>query len=186
MQRLLILLLLACYSMPASADEISICYNYGCAVQATVIFTGKQLQILRNLFQKLPDAVAERAAIAKAIGLCEIFSGEQTPTQSDRGGNVNDDGLEGRMDCIDHSHNSTAYLKLLEGHGWLAFHRVLEPVKRAPFLVNDHWGARVQEKSSQREFIVDSWFFDNGLPAAIFSLDDWMSGATPDDRTPHP
>lgn len=182
MIRLLLFLLLACSSLGAVADELTICYNYGCAVEAAVVFSGKQLLQVRNLFKKLPSAETERTSIAKAIGLFETFSGQQTPTHNDRGGNINDDGIDGRMDCIDHAHNATAYLHLMENHSWLKFHRVLEPVRRAPFIVNDHWAARIQEKPSGQEFIVDSWFFDNGHPAAVFALDDWLNGASPSEQ----
>ena len=167
-------------SLLAQADEITICYNYGCNTTAQISLRGHQLQQLKQLFKQLPDAPAERLAIAQAIGLFETFAGEQTPTRNDKGGNENDDGVDGRMDCIDHSHNSTAYLRVMETHGWLKFHRVLEPVKRAPLLVNIRWGAHIQEIKSQREFVIDSWFFDNGHPAAVFDLDDWLRGASPD------
>jgi hypothetical protein len=175
----IILLLLVMPGFSAAADELTICYNYACAEQATVVISGKQLLQVKALFNQAIDAGTERAAIAKAVGLFETFAGQQTPTHNDRGGNFNDDQLDGRMDCIDHSRNTTTYLHLMEERGWLKFHRVLERIKRAPFIVNDHWTARIQEKQGEREFAVDSWFFDNGQPAAIFELDDWLNGASP-------
>ena len=177
--RLIFFLLLVCISLRAAADELTICYNYDCAVQAAVVFSEKQVLQVGALFKKLPSAETERTAIAQAIGLFETFAGKQTPTHNDRGGNVNDEGVDGRMDCIDHSHNTTAYLRLMEQRGWFNFHRVLEPTMRAHLLVNDHWAARIQEKQGGQEFIVDSWFFDNGHPATLFTLDEWLSGASP-------
>lgn len=182
MIRLAFFLLLVCLRLGATADELTICYNYNCAVKADIVFSAKQLLQVGALFKTLPSAETERTSISKAIGLFETFSGEQTPTNNDRGGNVADDGIDGRMDCIDHSHNTTAYLHLMENHGWLKFHRVLEAVRRAPFIVNDHWAARIQEKQGRQEFIVDSWFFDNGQPAAVFTLDDWLNGASPSEQ----
>ncbi len=173
------LFLLALLALPASADQISLCYNYDCATQAPVVFSGRSLHKIHALFRHLPDASAERLAIAEAIGLFETFSGEQTPTWRDKGGDENDDGVDGRMDCIDHAANTTAYLRLLAGHGWLRFHRVLEPVKRAPYLINEHWAAHIVDVATQQDYIVDAWFFDNGHPAAIFTLQDWMAGAHP-------
>ena len=178
--RLLLLVLLG-YAGIARADGVSICYNYGCATRAEVEFRGAQLRQVQALFAHLAGPVEERAAIAKAIGLFETFAGQQTPTWADKGGNENDDGVDGRMDCIDHSTNTTAYLRLLQSRGWLKFHGVLEPAKRAPLLVNDHWGARIAEKQSGMEYVVDSWFFDNGHPAAVFSLEEWMKGARPNE-----
>ncbi|MEW5944208.1 MAG: hypothetical protein AB1710_10225 [Pseudomonadota bacterium] len=167
--------------LAAHADEISICYNYGCASQATVSFTASQLSRIGALFKPVTNAAAERFAIADAIGLLETFAGEQTPTFRDKGGNTADEGVDGRMDCIDHSRNTTAYLRLFEQRGWLKHHKVAGPAKRAPMLVNEHWAASVTEMQTMQQFIVDSWFYDNGKPAAIFALEDWLNGATPDE-----
>ena len=176
--RLLIILLMF-WNAAVAADEVTICYNYDCAAKADVKISDKQLLQIKQLFIQLPDSQAERTAISQAIGLFETFSGEQTPTSQDKGGNVNDDGVNGRMDCIDHSTNTTAYLRLLEKRGLLKFHRVLAPVKRAPLLLNPHWGALIEEIDNMHDFVVDSWFFDNGHPAMIFELDDWLKGASP-------
>lgn len=168
-------------SLTSRADEVGICYNYHCAVTAAVELDTDVLSAARRLLLRATDAEGERGAISLIIGLFEIAAGQQTPTWADKGGNVDDDGVDGRMDCIDESANATAYLRLLEGKGWLKRHRVLERVRRAPFLVNDHWAARIAENETGREFAVDSWFFDNGRPAAIFRLEDWLAGAKPNE-----
>lgn len=176
----LLFVFLILWSCSVSAEEVAICYNYSCASQATVALSEARMREFEPLFRQLPNAAAERVAIAWAIGMFETSAGEQTPTHVDRGGNLHDDGLDGRMDCIDHAHNTTSYLRVLEARGWLKFHRVMEPAKRAPLLVNDHWSAHIGEISSDHEFVVDSWFFDNGLPAEIYSIEDWRNGASPD------
>ncbi|MDP2783431.1 MAG: hypothetical protein Q8O38_02370 [Sulfurimicrobium sp.] len=174
----LFLLLLYC-TLPAYGEEFSICYNYSCATHGTVHLRGAQLSRIGMLFSWVQDAAAEREAIAQAMGLFITVAGQQTPTFLDRGGNLADDGVDGRMDCIDHAHNATLYLNLMEERGWLKFHQVLDPVKRAPLLFNEHWAARIVEQENGQEFVVDSWFFDPGHPAAIFTLDEWKSGAKP-------
>jgi hypothetical protein len=179
--KVLLLLATGLLTAPAYADQVSICYNYDCAIQANVIITGRPLLKIRALLRKARNAEEERVAIAQAIGQFETIAAQQTPTGNDKGGNSEDDGVEGRMDCLDHSHNTTAYLKLLEQRGWLKYHRVLERVMRAPYIVNDHWAARIVEIRTGQEYIVDSWFFDNGHPAAIFTLEDWKAGASPDE-----
>lgn len=175
-------LILLCFGLTAQADEVTICYNYDCAVTARVNLRAYQLRAARRLLLRATDAVGERQAISLAIGLFEVAAGRQTPTWADKGRNVNDDGVDGRMDCIDESANATAYLHLLEDRGWLRHYLVLEPVKRAPLLVNDHWAARIVEKNTGREFAVDSWFFDNGQPAFVVPLDEWLNGAEPDEE----
>lgn len=175
-------LLMLCSGLVAQAAEISICYNYDCAVTARIDLRRNELRAARRLLLRATDAGEERKAISLAIGLFEVFAGQQTPTWADKGRNVNDDGVDGRMDCIDESANATAYLHLLEDRGWLKHHQVLEPVKRAPLLVNDHWAARIVEKNTGQEFVVDSWFFDNGQPAFMVPLDEWLDGAEPHEK----
>jgi hypothetical protein len=100
------------------------------------------------------------------------------------------------MDCIDHSTSTTRLLKLMEARGWLRFHRVLDPVRRSRFLFDQHFSAAVEEVGPAAaaagemlrvgdgrpaaRFAVDSWFFDNGTPAAVMPLEDWLSGDSPD------
>ena len=107
------------------------------------------------------------------------IAGQQTPVWRDKGGNYADGGENGKMDCIDHSTNTTAFLRLLQARGWLRYHEVLDRIKRTRFLFADHWAARIRERKTQKVYIVDSWYFDNGRPAAIFTLDDWLAGETP-------
>lgn len=179
MMRAIVLSLGLLGSIPVWALDATICYNYGCASQAKVDFSSQQIRKLRQLFENAATPAAERSAIANAIGLLERFAGKQTPTWRDKGGNVNDDGADGRMDCIDHSTNTTTYLKLLEQLGLLRFHSVLTRVERAPLIVNVHWAAHIMERTTRQEYAVDSWFYDNGQPAVVYPLQDWLSGASP-------
>ena len=177
----LFLFLCLYWATATSAQELTICYNYGCATQARIDLSGPMLQKIGNNFQDIASEEEERYTIAYVIGLLEYFAGQQTPTYRDRGGNINDDGVDGRMDCIDHSHNTTTYLRLLEEHGWLQFHRVLEPIKRAPFLVDDHWSARIEDTGNADQYVVDSWFYDNGHPAVVLPVEEWSRGTIPFD-----
>jgi len=164
----------------ARADEVTICYNYGCHAQAQVAFAEPQLDALRSLFAGVEDPAAERAAISVAIGRMYAIAGEQSPVWRDKGGNYADGGENGRMDCIDHSTNTDAFLRLLQAHAWLRFHEVLAPLKRMRFLVFEHWGARIVERGTQQIYVVDSWYFDNGHAAAVFAIEEWLAGKLPD------
>lgn len=174
-----ILTLLALGSVAAPAQEITICYNYGCAQQAIVHFDADDLVRLNLLFTDANDASDERASIRLAIGLMSQIAGAQTPIHNDKGRNDNEEEVTGRMDCVDHSRTTTAYLEFIATRGWLQFHRVLEPAHRAPLLVNDHWSARIEETASGAQYVIDTWFLDNGQPASIFPLRDWLKGAAP-------
>ena len=170
---------LVCASFSARAVEVTVCYNYGCAVQAKVEIDQEDVALLDQLFEEVDNAAVERGSVRLAIGLMYRAAGKQTPIRNDRGGNFADDGVDGRMDCIDHSRTTTAYLKLIEARGLLNYHRVLAPIRRAPLLVNDHWSARIQENESGEQYAIDSWFLDSGEPAALFPIRDWLKGAEP-------
>ena len=51
----------------------------------------------------------------------------------------------------------------------------LAPVLRRRILIFDHWSALIEEKSTAQRYVVDSWFRDNGQPAVIMSLGNWMN-----------
>ncbi len=83
----------------------------------------------------------------------------------------------------------------------LRYHTVGERVLRSRFLLFQHYAAQIVERSMSLEapraqagtvvsdvegampvaarFAVDSWFYDNGLPAAILPLADWNAGESP-------
>lgn len=161
----------------ALAEEVQICFNYGCKDLATVRFDPLDLADVKRLFADVPTPQAEREAVARAMGALYLHAALQTPTWRDRGGNVDDDGVEGRMDCIDHSTNTSAYLALLERHGWLRFHSVADRVQRGKLLAV-HWGAQLSEKGGPK-WVVDTWFLDPGSPATIYPLEEWLDGARP-------
>jgi hypothetical protein len=165
--------------LSAHAEELTICYNYGCYARAPVVYSDEQLEAMRQQLAAAGDAAAEREVIAVVIGRMYAIAGEQTPVWRDRGGNYADGGDNGRMDCIDHSTNTSAMLLLLQARGWLQFHEVLEPFMRTRFIFANHWSARIRERKTQQVYAVDSWFFDNGQPAAVLPFDDWLAGKTP-------
>jgi hypothetical protein len=131
-----------------------------------------------------PASVAadERAAIAHAIALMEQTVGNKTGTSGDRGGNLAGFGTPGQMDCIDESNNTTTYLKLLQQAGLLKFHEVRERSTRfGLFAGMPHTTAVIRDIENRQDYVVDSWFFDNGERPVIMPLEEWKSGWSPDD-----
>ncbi len=170
---------LAVPGLSAHAEELMICYNYGCYTRAPVDYSEAQLERLRQQLAAAADAAAERRAISAVIGRMYAIAGEQTPVWRDKGGNYADGGDNGKMDCIDHSTNTGVFLGLLQARGWLRFHEVLGPLLRRRFFFAEHWAARIRERETQKAYVVDSWFFDNGRPAAVLPVKDWLAGSTP-------
>jgi len=169
----------------AHADEpLVVCHGYGCLVQETVIYSEARLADIRRQLLAARNAAEERERLALAIGQLYAWAGEQSPIRNDKGGNRADDGVSGRMDCIDHSTTTTRLLRLLEARGALRWHRVGEPeVRHFALIIPAHYAAVIEttdEAEVAERFVVDSWFVDNGQPAVILPLDDWKKGAGPD------
>ena len=179
---------------------LSVCYNYGCYTQAEVTFSAAQLAAIGTSL-RAADAVGERERLAVAIGQLYAWAGAQSPIFADKGGNLADEAVYGRMDCIDHSLTTTGFLRLLEAKGMLRYHRVGERVLRSRFLFFEHYAAQVIEhdaalraqvgeavsdtpamdsRPEAARFAVDSWFFDNGQSAVVLPLANWMAGEGPD------
>lgn len=174
-------LALATTSLLAAVEQ-DVCYNYGCFQRATARFGDDDLEGLRVQLQAAADPAAERALLAQAIGRMYAIAAGQTPIWRDRGRNsMEERGLDGAMDCIDHSINSAAFLRLLAAIGALRFHVPGERVHRFAFLVfGEHWTATLIETQSQSWFAVDSWFHDPGLPATVVALERWRAGYDPE------
>ena len=164
-----------------AAVEQDICFNYSCYQRATAVFSDADLQALREQLQAAPDPAAERALLAQVIGRMYAIAAGQTPIWRDRGRNsMEERGLDGAMDCIDHSINTEAFLRLLAGAGALRFHVPAERRHRFAFLVfGEHWAATLIEAQSQSRFAVDSWFHDPGLPVTVVGFERWRAGYDP-------
>ena len=87
-----------------------------------------------------------------------------------------------QQDCIDESTNTTIYLALLESMELLKFHKPSFPTSRQPLFNGNGWWhqtATIIDTTTDEKFAVDSWFFDNGAPAAIVPLKEWKAGWRP-------
>ncbi|TVT55469.1 MAG: hypothetical protein FHK80_14315 [Azoarcus sp. PHD] len=139
-----LLLILFSAAVPAQEVRVPVCFNYSCAATETVAFAAGVLEQARGQLLAASDPATERAVLAAVVGRLYREAGDQTPVGADRAGNYFDQGVDGRMDCIDHSTNTTRFLKLIEARGMLRFHRVLEPARRTRFVLQ-HFSAVVEE-----------------------------------------
>ena len=181
--RLLSLLILVAAGFAVADESVPICYGYGCIAQAQIRFSDAQLDEVGRQLALAVDAENERKLLGAAIGRLYGWAGEQSDIRNDRGGNYADGHAPGKMDCIDHSTSTTRLLRLLEARNYLRWHRVLEPsVRNWALVFPAHWSAVIEEKrgGAVSQFVVDSWFVDNGQPAVILPLADWKKGAGPD------
>lgn len=195
MKNILTLVLLLFAGVVSAEESIDVCYNYGCKQEATTRFSERQLRTLAIKLKATTSAVEERKALSEAIGQLYYWAGQQTPISADKGGNTSDDGVDGAMDCIDHSTTTTRFLKMIERRRMLKYHDVGEIVLRRRFLLFEHYSAVIKERPrpslalrvndgdsdevQPHRYVIDSWFVNNGKPAVIMPLEDWMDGEGP-------
>lgn len=182
MARLVLLLLLALSALPVRAAEVAVCYDYGCSHSATVSFGAAELGEWRELMSRAADAADERRLVAIVIGRMYETAGRQSPIWRDLPRNTIDERhLEGAMDCIDHSTNTDAFLRLLDREGALRFHVPGPRGMRFAFLVfGEHWTATLIERDGGARHAVDSWFFAPGTPPAVVGFERWRAGYDPE------
>jgi len=173
-------LIFALGSAPLPPATVELCYNYGCARRALVRFDTGVIDTTAALFEEVDDAPSERLAIALAMGMLARAATADAPVGADLGGNgYAESGVEGRMDCVDHSTNATRYLALMRDHGWLRYHDTGPRVLRMRYFVAAHWTATIRDRSNGTEYAVDTWFRRNGYPAVVMPLPAWKQGDSP-------
>jgi hypothetical protein len=163
--------------------KFSVCYRHGCAGVTTISLDAGDWQEIVQIFAKpAPSAAAERARIAQAVASLEQLVGPLSGTADDRGGNLAGMWAGGnQMDCIDESTNTTTYLTLLQQAGLLTWHRVEGRSTRGFIIFGwPHTTAVVSEIDSEKRWVVDSWFHDNGTPPEILPLVEWKAGWSPE------
>ncbi len=196
MRKFLALLFVLASGAASANESISVCYNYGCIDEAAVLFSEPQLRTLAKKLRSTRSAAEERRALADVIGQLYYWAGQQTPVYADKGGNMADDAVNGAMDCIDHSTTTTRFLKMLERRRLLKYHEVEDVMRRRRFFLFEHFSAVIGERPHPMlaksggdgildfldgpkpdRYVVDSWFVNNGKPAVILPLENWIDGA---------
>lgn len=142
LRRLPLLILFA--GLPAWAAELDICFNYGCQSEARVHFPEPLVERLVAYVQQSDSAPEERRRLADVVGQLYREAGTQSPIHADRKGDYLDQGVYGKMDCIDHSESTTRMLAMLEAHGAMRFHRLIGQQRRS-FLIFQHFSAALEE-----------------------------------------
>jgi hypothetical protein len=168
-----------------SRDSFRYCGGYGCKDPHMVSFTDAQWAEVARLFDPPPPtAAAERAAITQAVGRLEAMAGAQAGTGADRGGTLLHVFTPGQLDCFSEAANTTNFLGLMQRAGLLR-HHAIDPVEMRgmPYGrgIGTHATAVVRETASGQRYVIDSWFYDNGTPAAVAPVEDWIAGWSPED-----
>ncbi len=136
---------------------LPVCYGFSCKIRQIVSITPAEWRSVVNWFDGTATTPEdERQQIRQAIGWMEVVVGRYTPTHLDIGMNLEKHPVDmtGQMDCIDESINTTTYLTLFEQQGYLRWHRV--------------------QVDSAVNYVIDSWFQDNGMLPYIAKSTEWL------------
>ena len=162
-----------------------VCTGGGCAEIKHVSLTDEEWQVIANIFANavvVSNAEQERNMISEAIGVFETFIGEKTGTATDLAGTFGNSDYPGQLDCNDEAINSTTYMRLMRQNGLIKLHEVEDMRTRNFFFTGwPHSTAMIHETATGERYAVDSWFYDNGLPATIIPFAEWKSGYVPED-----
>lgn len=161
--------------------HFSVCHSHGCAELDQIGLNANEWRSIQRLFSRTAAAPShEREMIARAIARFELIAGKRTGTWNDKGGDLKGLGLEGQLDCIDESINTTTYLRILQGAGLMRWHTVEDRATRGWFIFGwPHTTAVIRDTRNNELYAVDSWFEDNGKPPHIVPLGKWKDGWEP-------
>ena len=188
MRVLLAILLVLASGVVRASVETTICFNYGCLSEARVSFSEALLQSLASDLARAEDASSERDRVAHAVGRLYREAGRQSPISADRAGDYLDEGVFGKMDCIDHAASTTRLLEILQAGEMLRYHRVSAQARRTRLLIFQHFSAVLEERLPSStdnppdpapKFVIDSWFVEHGEPAVVLPLEAWLDGEGP-------
>lgn len=175
------------YHEVPTLEGLDVCFGGGCAeVRHVSISSLEWAQVVEIFASKTDDekdgADLERKMIADAIGKLEIIVGAKIGTLGDRAGTFKNSKYPGQLDCNDEAINTTTYIHLMQSYGLIKLHDV-EDTRTRNFFFNGwpHSTAVIHERASGEQFAVDSWFYDNGVPATIVPFKLWKSGYIPAD-----
>jgi hypothetical protein len=178
------------YNEMPSLNDFEVCSGGGCAEISRVKISNEEWQAVVDIFSSakadvispLGKEAQERGNISLAIGVMETIVGDKTGTATDRAGTFDNSNFPGQLDCNDEAINTTSYIRLMRQAGLIQWHEVEDMRTRNFFFTGwPHTTAVIHEIASGQRYAVDSWFYDNGLPATIVPFSVWKSGYIPGD-----
>ena len=156
---------------------LRICYNWSCANREFVTFSAADIANVKSyLTQCTGESFHDRVQrLRVGIWQLQLVAQKYIPKlANDREINEYDRDVDGRLDCVDSSTNTTTYLRILHDLGELTGFTVTKPeVRNLLDLHGVHWTAVVAENSDGKLWSVDSWFRPHGHLPFVMPLADW-------------
>ena len=160
--------------------DVIVCSGYNCNFKKQIKFEAEDVEYIKSIFVKRDSRspYEERQMIASAIATMETITGEIVGTKNDKGGVLENEyiGDKTKQDCVDESATTTSYLNFLIEHELIFLHEIVVPQSRGALIDGrwPHFSAVIRDKTTKKQYVVDSWFRDNGKPPVIMELQDWV------------
>ena len=156
---------------------LRVCYNWSCSSREFVTFSAADIANVKDyLTQCVGDSFHDRVQrLRVGIWQLQLVAQKYIPNlANDREINEFDRDVEGRLDCVDSSTNTTTYLRILQDLGQLTGFSVTNPeVRNLMDFHAVHWTAVVTDKNDGKLWSVDSWFRPHGHLPFVMPLADW-------------
>ncbi len=169
---------------PRPSDFI-VCHGHGCRLKNEVSLSSREWSRIAAQFNPGGStAKQERENLRRAIGLMEKIVGPRTDTDKDVGGTFEGAMSSGQMDCEDEMLNTATYFKMMADKGLIRRHRLSGRAHRGFFVTGwPHMAVQIEDVATGKQYVLDSWFHDNGVPAEVVELQKWREGWRPADAT---
>jgi hypothetical protein len=157
---------------------LRICFNWSCARRQIITFTRDDIALLKRHLALCPGSSLQDRLQQVRIGIWKmglLAQKYQPELANDLAINDFDAEVEGRMDCIDITSNTTTFLHILrdlqELDGWT----VSSPEVRGSFDITAvHWTAVITDTETGLPWSVDSWFRPHGHLPMVMPLANWI------------
>ena len=177
---LIIGLMVVLASPIAMADGLVLfCYNWDCKTPGVASFSEPWLKKILTPLRQAKTAEAERVAVAEVVRQFYIKAADQLPIAADEPGNEEDETVNGRMDCIDHSSTTRNILSFLGHRQARRWHAVGAYAHRTLFLDSHYSATLIATEASTdddgRTYTVDPWFVEQGSLPPVQPVREWAS-----------
>ncbi|MFM8501380.1 MAG: hypothetical protein ACKOAC_05065 [Fluviibacter sp.] len=179
LRRWLFLVMGLASSLAYAESYVVVCYNWGCLKQVSVVYPDAWLKKTLAPLRQTKTPAEERAAAAEVVRKLYVKAAEQTPIGADEAGNEEDEMVNGRMDCIDHSTTTANMLSLLQKKRVLRWHEV-GPYAHRTLLVASHYSATLVETGDATDddshvYTIDPWDVEHGSLPPVAPVREWAA-----------
>jgi hypothetical protein len=164
---------------PPTADQMMVCYGFGCRRRMILEFTDADRKRLTEILAPgRASADAERKAVQQAVVWFDRRVGPiiGTSRRVARADFRHFDAAH-NFDCFDTTRNAASLLLILQEWGLIRHHTVGDPRYRGNFLFGQtpHNTAVLIERASRRAWVVDMWPRAYAEPPDVMTVEQWLT-----------